>query len=181
MDYSGDFGLDQDDSEKHIGYLAGKAAPYRVKFYGGSPSLSPLKVKITSPKDGGVLNATPISVTGELTHPARVWVNGTEVPVANNKFSVSVPLTEGENSIAVGAQDEFGQRDSQNIRVTLLTKGKISGTITDSATGFPLPSAQVEITDAINLLHKTTADAQGRYEIGGLLPGRSREGDQGWI
>ncbi len=161
----------QANSEKHIGYLTGKAAPYRVKFFGGPPPLSPLKVKITSPKDGEVFNATPISVTGELTHSARVWVNGTEVPVANNKFSVSVPLTEGDNPITVEAKDEFGQRDLQNIRVTLLTKGKISGTITDSATGFPLASALVEVTDALHLLHQGSADGEGKYLMANIASG----------
>jgi hypothetical protein len=165
------FGLGEGNGDGNIGYLVGRSSPYRIKFYGGSPSLPPFQVKIISPKDGEVFYSSPISVNGELTHRARVWVNGVEVTVTDGHFSASIALQEGENPITVEAEDEWGRKDSKEAKVTLLTEGKISGTVTDSSTGFPVPSAGVEVRDSLDLLHKVNTDGQGRYMIDGVTSG----------
>ncbi len=78
----------------------------------------PLHITITSPQDGAVLNASPISVTGNVNNNAEVIVKGVRASVSNNIFSASIPLVEGQNLITALATDEYGQTASHSITVT---------------------------------------------------------------
>jgi hypothetical protein len=81
---------------------------------------SPLTITITSPHDGGIFNASPIAVTGNVTNDASVIVNGAPAVVGGGVFSVSVPLSEGQNTITASATDQYGQSASQTITVTVI-------------------------------------------------------------
>jgi len=147
----------------------------------------PLTLAITSPLNGAVFSSSPITVTGNVSNNANVTVNGVQVSVSNNIFSASIPLSEGPNSIFVAATDQYGQTASQFIYVTLDTGGTggiITGTVTDSTTGLPLPSATVSVTDSLIgpqgegrlalfiIIGKTAlTDSNGRYTIYNISPG----------
>jgi len=147
----------------------------------------PLSLTITSPLNGAVFGSSPITVTGNVSNNANVTVNGVQASVSNNIFSASIPLSEGPNSIFVAATDQYGQTASQFIYVTLDTEGTggiITGTVTDSTTGLPLPSATVSVTDsligpqgegrlALFIIIRKTAltDSNGRYTIYNISPG----------
>ncbi len=134
-------------------------------------SVPQLSLNITSPQAGAVINSSPITVTGNVSNSANVTVNGIPATVNNGIFSASIPLTEGQNVITATATDQYGQTASQSINVTLLTKGTITGAVTDSSTGLPLPSATISITDSLNITKAALTDINGSYTINGISSG----------
>jgi sugar lactone lactonase YvrE len=152
-----------------------------------APAPPPLILTITSPPNGAIFSSSPIWVIGIVSNNANVTVNSIQASVSNNTFSASIPLSEGPNSIFVVATDQYGQTASQSISVTLDTGaagGMITGTVTDSSTGLPLPSAAVSVTDssispqsevrvfAFIIIAKTAlTDSNGRYTIYNISPG----------
>jgi hypothetical protein len=133
--------------------------------------VSPLTLTITSPQDGVTVNQSPITVTGNVTNNANVTVNGIQALVSNNTFSASIPLIEGPNTITASARDQYDQTASQTINVTLLSKGSITGLVTDASTSIPLTGATVSITDASGNTKNVPTDNNGRYTITDLLFG----------
>ncbi|MEK6589289.1 MAG: carboxypeptidase regulatory-like domain-containing protein, partial [Nitrospinota bacterium] len=108
---------------------------------------------------------------GLSPYPVNVTVNGIQASVSNNAFSASVPLNEGQNTITATASDQYSHTNSDTINVTLLTKGNIIGTVTDSSTGLPLPSATVSVTDSSNITQNALTDASGTYTINNIASG----------
>jgi hypothetical protein len=135
----------------------------------------PLTMTITSPYDGAVLNASPITVTGSVTNNASVTVNGAPAVVDGGAFSVSVPLSEGQNTITGSAADQYGQTAFQSITVTLLTKGGITGAVTDSSSGLSLSQATVSVTDSTGAAHTTSTAADGTYTFTDIPAGSFTE------
>jgi len=122
----------------------------------------PLILSIDSPLEGEVFNASPITVTGTVSNNAAVMVNGAPVPLSGNTWSTSMPLTEGLNPIGVTATDSFGQSETQNISVSLVTLGALTGMTTDAETGL-LVSAGVTLTDASGSTNTAYANSNGQY------------------
>lgn len=135
----------------------------------GQPA--PLTLSITSPAAGAVLNNTPITVTGTVSDPtASVTVNGVQATLSGNTFTASINLTEGLNTITAVATDSYGQTASQSITVTLITKGTITGTVTDSSMGLPLSNVTITVTDSLKT-QTTITDSYGTYTISGAAQG----------
>jgi hypothetical protein len=132
---------------------------------------SPLTVIITSPENGAILNSSPVEVTGTVSNNAEVTVNGIDATVNNDIFSATIPLNEGQNTITAIAHDEFGQTETQNVTVTLLTKGSITGKVTDVMTGLPVPDSQVSITDSLNNILSAITDSSGQYTVNAVSQG----------
>lgn len=133
--------------------------------------MPPLTLSITSPSDGATVNASPVTVTGTVSNNAQVTVNGVTAAVTSGTFSAAVPLNEGANTVTATASDQYGQTTTAGITVTLITKGAITGTVTDVETGLPIQSADVSVTDAVSLTHTTLTDANGRYTLSGVTQG----------
>ena len=134
-------------------------------------SIPPLNLTITSPQEGAVLNSSPIPVTGTVSHIAGVTVNGIQASLSDNSFSVSIPLIEGTNPVTATATDQYGQTASQTVNVGLITKGDITGTVTDASTGLPLASATVSVTDSLSSTQTALTDNNGVYTITGISSG----------
>ncbi len=130
-----------------------------------------LTISITSPSEGAVLNSSPVTVTGTVTNNADVTVNGVQATVSNDTFDASVSLNEGLNTITAIATDQYNQTASDSITVTLLTKGSITGTVTDLTTGLPLSSATVTVTDSLNITLSALTDVNGFYNISAVTQG----------
>ena len=63
-----------------------------------------------------------ITVTGTVDDPqATVKVNGTTATVSEGKFSASVTLNEGANTITASATDQASNSTSVSVKVTLDT------------------------------------------------------------
>jgi ribosomal protein S30 len=130
-----------------------------------------LNLTITSPQDEAIFNSSPIAVGGTVTNNANVTVNGIQASVSNNTFSASIPLSEGSNIVTALASDQYGQTVSQTANVSLITRGGITGTVTDASTNLPLVSATVSITDSSNITKTVLTDNTGGYTITDISSG----------
>ncbi len=128
-------------------------------------SVPPLTLTITSPQDGTTLNSSPVAVVGTMSNMASVTVNGIQATLGNDSFSVSIPLSEGSNTITATAADQYGQTASQSIHVTLISRGNVTGTVIDSSTNLDLPAASISLTDSSNLIRTVLTDNNGAYTI----------------
>jgi hypothetical protein len=80
------------------------------------------EVTITTPLDGDVFGASPITVDGTLDDPfATLTLAGVPVAVAGGLWSATVPLGEGANYLTAVAQDQVGKIGTASIEVTLDT------------------------------------------------------------
>jgi hypothetical protein len=59
--------------------------------------------------------------------------------------SAVVHLAEGQDTITAVAQDGYGQTASASVTVMLLTKGMLTGVVTDAATALALPDVTVNV------------------------------------
>jgi hypothetical protein len=128
-------------------------------------SVPPLTLTITSPQNDATLNSSPIAVVGTMSNGAIVTVNGIQASLGNDSFSVSIPLSEGLNTVTATATDQYGQTVSQSIHVTLISKGIITGMLTDASTNLALPAATVSVTDSSNFTRTALTDNNGTYTI----------------
>ncbi|TSK05051.1 MAG: choice-of-anchor D domain-containing protein [Geobacter sp.] len=133
--------------------------------------LPSLTLTITSPQDAAVVTSSQISVTGNVSNNASVTVNGVAATVINGSYTAAVPASEGPNTITANASDQYSQNTSRQVTVTLITKGTLVGKITNVATGQPVPSATITVTDSVNAVHTTTTDSTGTYSIPDLKAG----------
>ncbi|MBE3574583.1 MAG: RHS repeat protein, partial [Firmicutes bacterium] len=77
------------------------------------------------PLAGAVVNHQPVTFSGRMDDatPVQLWVNGTLVPVAEDgRFSTSVALREGANTLTLAALDTAGNRQAQEHAVMLDTQ-----------------------------------------------------------
>lgn len=74
------------------------------------------------PLTGFVTNKSPVTVSGAVSEPARVTVNGQSVALGTNReFSTSVALVEGGNAISIQATDPAGNTGGRTLEVSLDT------------------------------------------------------------
>lgn len=148
----------------------------------------PLTISITSPANGATVNEVPFLVNGTISDPlltnvsvsTSVFVNGVKANVVNNtSFTAYVDSPEGANTVTATVSRSFGNPPPAvqagtpaSVNVTVISKGTVTGTVTDSATGLPLAGATVVIWNAyVNM--PAVADANGVYSV--QVPG-SRNG-----
>ncbi|MFA4829001.1 MAG: DUF1566 domain-containing protein [Thermodesulfovibrionales bacterium] len=130
-----------------------------------------LALTITSPQDGAVINSSTVTVTGTVTNSASVSINAAPASVSNGAFTATISLSEGQNTITATANDIYSQTSSTSITVTVVTKGTISGTVTDSSTGLSLFSAMVSITDSSSATQTVLTDTNGSYAVSNITSG----------
>ncbi len=95
----------------------------------------PPVLNVSSPADGLITNASTISVTGTTndatSSPVTVTVNGAAASVSSDgKFTASVKLSEGANTITVVSTDASGQSTTVKRTVTLDTKAPVFKSVT---------------------------------------------------
>ncbi len=147
------------------------ASDHKTTFNVQMSSIPPLSVTILTPQAGAILNASPVIVTGTVTNNAQVTVNSVPAVVSAGTFTASVGLTEGSNTLTAAASDSYSQTASHSITVTLITKGAITGAVTDSATGQAVASAKVTVTDSLSIVKTVYTDANGNYTIADVTQG----------
>jgi len=75
-------------------------------------------LEVTEPQDEITVNTSTVQVKGVTTADATVSVNGSLVDVgADGKFSTTVSLEQGPNSIEVVASDSQGNENSQVLTI----------------------------------------------------------------
>jgi len=81
-------------------------------------STTPLPLEVTQPEDESIVNTSEIVVKGETTPDAVVTVNEVVADVdAEGKFSATITLEEGPNTIEVIASDFEGREASEVLSV----------------------------------------------------------------
>jgi RHS repeat-associated protein len=82
----------------------------------------PPVITITSPKDGLFTNQPSLTISGGLSEPGTLAVNGRAVALGtDNSFSYPVTLTEGGNGFTLTATDRAGNTATKTITATLDT------------------------------------------------------------
>jgi uncharacterized protein YfaP (DUF2135 family) len=100
--------------------LVALAVALPLVFVGGGKATG-LSLKVTNPQDESIVYAFETVVAGVTSPDAVVSVNGMLVDVdAEGKFSTTVSLEEGPNSIEVIASDYEGHKASQILTVIYL-------------------------------------------------------------
>lgn len=128
-------------------------ASVSVTYDAGAPVIT-----VTAPTEGAATNQTTITTTGTVIEDATgvesFTINGNEIELIDDAFSVEIDLTEGANVIEYSATDGSGQTGSVIRHVTLdtiapeltvntpadgqlfnTTQIAFSGTVSDSGTG----------------------------------------------
>ncbi len=113
----------------------GRIGHYDVRV--GYRYLSAPQLYITSPVDGEVLSASPVTVRGEAYDATEVRVNGLRVHITGNTFSAEVGLNEGQNVITILARNA-GKAVVQTVAVTCQPSSPVT---LQSIAILPSPSA----------------------------------------
>jgi hypothetical protein len=130
-------------------------------------SLGPL-VQITTPTNLSFVNQSPITVNGTVSDPtATLSINGISAPLSAGKFSVQVPLLEGNNTLTAVAQDAGGV-GTASVEVTLdTTPPKV--TIDSPFDGYVTTDSTITVTGKANdLVVGTVNDQQVQVTVNAL-------------
>ena len=101
-----------------LGALVSQAAAQT----GGKPDEEPPVVTIVRPLNGGTVSKREVVVTGVVRDRSpivSVTINDRPVALEANRFTATVPLAAGANSILVIATDEQGNFGTARVKVTL--------------------------------------------------------------
>lgn len=145
--------------------VAGNAATTNITLTISPPPT----ITITSPVSLTFLSTSPITVNGTINDvTATVNVNGIPTPQSNGKFSVLVPLIEGNNTITVVAQNAAGQAGTASLQVTLDTTPP-HVTITSPLNNFITTDGSITVSGIVNdIVVGTVNDQQAQVTVNGM-------------
>ncbi len=100
-------------------YALSPSAPDDTETVSTSDKIS---LVITSPALGSVLKSSNVTINGKTSPNAEVFVNDASTKAdANGNFTLNVSLDEGENTLIINANDEFGNVAEQTLTVNVQT------------------------------------------------------------
>jgi bacillopeptidase F len=77
------------------------------------------KLDISSPHDGDKVNKNEISIQGSTDKDITVTINSSPVVVsAQQTFSYTIRLNEGDNNIHIQAEDDAGNIETKDLKIT---------------------------------------------------------------
>ena len=122
----------------------GRSAHASVSF---TLDMTPPVITVDSPDDNSTTRDTPatLSVSVSDANPDSLDVNGQSAGSGGSTYNVSVPLTDGSNSISIQAADKAGNTSDLTWHVTLTTT-RPSVTITTPSNGMVTRSASVDVS-----------------------------------
>ena len=108
-------------------------------------------ITVTEPVDGTVTNVVDQVISGSLSEPAELKLNGVLVPVAgDNTFSIGpVTLVEGSNAFTLTATDAAQNSSSVTVTVTLDSQAPVI-TINSPADGLLTTNSTLTVTGSLN-------------------------------
>ena len=123
-------------------------------------------ITISAPKDGLLTNQRDQMVTGIVSEPATVAVNGFSVNSrADNGFSVPVTLDEGPNTLTAVATDRAGNRGQASVSLTLDTTPPVAvgsvtiGPVVNGLVMVSAPAGSAESGLTVILINQRTGEA----------------------
>ena len=116
----------------------------------GITGLPATSITIASPPNLSFVNASPITVSGTVSDTsASIKVNGVAALASGGRFSVSVPLLEGPNTITAVTMNSQGTSSTASVQVTLdTTPPKI--TIDSPFNGYITADPSITVTGKVN-------------------------------
>lgn len=132
-------------------------------FIDPAPVVVAPEIEIVSPADGAIfgIGASPITVSGTITEPADVSVNGVAASLDGLSFLVEIPLIEGDNLITATATNAGGS-NSDSITVTF------DNTAPEITIDAPADGAVVDVSPIT--VSGSAPDATTVFTINGLPP-----------
>ncbi|MGA7410119.1 MAG: choice-of-anchor X domain-containing protein [Bryobacteraceae bacterium] len=125
-------------------------------------------ITIASPSNLSYFNSSPITVSGTVSDStAPVLVNGIAAPTSGGRFTVSVPLLEGPNTIAAVAQNSQGANATAIVQVSLdTTPPRV--TVDSPSDGYITSDASVTVVGKVNdIVVGTVNDQQVHVSVNG--------------
>ena len=125
-------------------------------------------VSITSPANLSYTNMTPVTVQGTVDNPAdTVTINGIAAYPSGGKFTATVPLVEGLNTLSVVATNAGGNQGTASVNITLDTTPPHL-TIDTPANNSVTTSASVSVTGMVNdVVPGTVNDSNAQVTVNG--------------
>jgi hypothetical protein len=126
-------------------------------------------ISILTPTNLSFVNTPAITVTGRVSDPsATVQVNGIAAPNSAGSFTTSVPLQEGNNTIAAVAKTLDGAAVSASIQVTLDTAPPRLAILTPSPNQ-ETTEATVTVAGSVNdIVVGTVNDQEAQVTVNGV-------------
>ncbi len=88
-------------------------------------SVNQITLDVTSPQDRSTVTTPTITVAGKTTPNADVFINDKQlVADSQGNFSTTLTLDQGDNEIAIIANDQNGNSSERDLTVTLQTPGQ---------------------------------------------------------
>lgn len=143
----------------------------------GITGLPATSITIASPPNLSFVNSSPITVSGTLSDAnASLKVNGLAAVASGGRFSVSVPLLEGPNTITAVTINSQGTSNTASVQVTLdTTPPKI--TIDSPFSGYITTDSSITVTGKVNDIVVGTVNRQqvqvGVNGVSALVSNRS--------
>ncbi len=124
---------------------------------------TPPFVSFTVPKEGEIVTAAEVTVSGESEPGAKLTVNGGYVPVGDNgQFTTAVTATPGANTITVAALDAAGNRTERSRGFVYRPGGAVRITLDAAA---PRDAGGALLTQAAALDLTGSSDAEAGAQI----------------
>ncbi len=124
------------DFEATIAGPGGESEPSAVVTYVLDKSIP--KLQITSPKNGGTVNASSVTITGKtqartsiVAHNAANGLSATASAANDGTFTLTIQLAQGSNQITVSGTDPAGNTGSSTLTV-LRGSGQLTVTLSAS-------------------------------------------------
>ncbi|MGD2091337.1 MAG: Ig-like domain-containing protein, partial [Candidatus Aminicenantes bacterium] len=141
------------------------------------PDSEPPELTIASPESGEFLDKANVTVIGTVIDKSDILyvrVNGTNavIDTQNNTYTVDLPLAEGENTLSVESEDEYQNKGSIGITVTVDTTAPqitVSSPQSGSITNKEKLTITGSITDAYP--HQVTLSGGSAGSVEGELIG----------
>lgn len=136
-------------------------------------NVPPPVIVIVSPNENEIVSQSPLTVSGTVTADCTVKVNSIPATVTGNDWTAPVPVAAGANTLTAQATDIFSRTASATVHVTYdnTFTAKLTGTVTDYASGQPISGVTVSATDSSGQTQTTQTNASGQYTIENLKPG----------
>jgi len=135
----------------------------------GVTGLPATSISIASPPNLSFVNASPVTVSGTVSDAnAALKVNGVATVASGGRFSVSVPLLEGPNTITAVTTNSQGTSSTASVQVTLdTTPPKV--TIDSPFNGYITADPTITVTGKVNdIVIGTVNPQQVRVSVNGV-------------
>jgi RHS repeat-associated protein len=127
------------------------------------PDSEPPGITIISPQEGIFQNTPEVLVTGTITDQsaiAYVRVNGQDVQLNGQAYTHKILLKEGENTILVESEDEYQNKGSASVKVTLDTAQPLI-TVSQPVPGSYFNISQVMVKGQVDDTSPVTLEVNG--------------------